>query len=702
MAEIPQYQVDSGDFTPEEILDVIPEQERLDRQVQNDEEKYLRQLEQNAEDRIRNTEKMWGGLAKLSGKVGDILKEKQDKHRKEKSAALKNRVLMYGVGDNLAAHFSSEKRDLFDESLQIHKTASQIEQLGDLVTAEDYRDMSQWEQEAIQEEYARKKGVGYEAFVENEKLTTSIEVTDADGSVRTVKFAQKPTDYQPTAAEMSALNQKVQYKFAAQLEGIENEGLIAEQVRPHVLSYNQKLQTQAVTDRANARKVTFQNQQMESMTTTIETGTLQEGKDFYEDYVEMYQSRNGGATMLEANTQFGKDLVHLVETGKISQRKALALTDNRFEFDRGKGWITDGAGLSDLRTKILLAGNAYNEIKEQEKDSEAQSYVNILKSDEMGPISNQQAIVLTKAFNIKYKGNIPSKIRNVLKGYRPDDEAVADLEDWKRAQGGKLYGYQLRNVSNAVYNTYKGDLVGSGGPTENGTSAYKLNQKLFDAKTQNILKSNYGVGDIKSENFLYLRANVEEIYNDAYNIAFNASGKLDSATAHKTAMSAVDTFLADPDAVADAQKADNTISQQEERYVDDVSTGRDQGKNNQWKTSRMSMAGQRADEELLAWSQSTDRRVANMPRYYVDVARQLGIAPETFGLAQAALITQEPFDDKGLAKEMTEDKDILQLIFKNPNTYSVIQGVMMLEQEDEEVTKDNSLFNNPSVINEDI
>lgn len=698
MAEIPQYQVDSGDFTPEEILDVIPEQERLDRQVQNDEEKYLRQLEQNAEDRIRNTEKMWGGLAKLSSKVGDILKDKQDKHRKEKSTALKNRVLMYGVGENLAAHFSSEKRDLFDESVQIHKTASQIESLGDLVTAEDYRDMSQWEQEAIQEEYARKKGVGYEAFVENEKLTTSIEVTDADGSVRTVKFAQKPTDYQPTAAEMSALNQKVQYKFAAQLEGIENEGLIAEQVRPHVLSYNQKLQSQAVTDRANARKVTFQNQQMESMTTTIETGTLQEGKDFYEDYVQMYQSRNGGATMLEANTQFGKDLVHLVETGKISQRKALALLDNRFEFDRGKDFITGGSGLTNLRTDVQLAGGKWAEVKELEKEAKVQTDVNLLK--EMGPISDQQATVLTQAFKNKYKNNIPSKLRNVLKGYRPDDEAVADLEDWKRAQGGKLYGYQLRNVSNAVYNTYKGDLVGSGGPTENGTSAYKLNQKLFDAKTQNILKSNYGVGDIKSENFLYLRANVEEIYNDAYNTQVAAGQTAD--VANKFAMGAVDTFLANPDEVADAQKPDLTITQEEQRYVDDVSTGRDQGKNNQWKTSRMSMAGQRADEELLAWSKNPDRRVADMPRYYVDVARQLGIAPETFGLAQAALITQEPPDDKGLAKEMTEDKDILQLIFKNPNTYSVIQGVMMLEQEDEEVTKDNSLFNNPSVINEDI
>ena len=116
----------------------------------------------------------------------------------------------------------------------------------------------------------------------------------------------------------------------------------------------------------------------------------------------------------------------------------------------------------------------------------------------------------------------------------------------------------------------------------------------------------------------------------------------------------------------------------------------------------MSMAGTRADEELLAWAQKPIRRVADMPRYYVDVARQLGIAPETFGLAQAALIRQEPFDEKALAKEMTEDKDILQLIFKNPNTWSVIQGVMMLEQEGEEVTKDNSLFNNPSVTNEDI
>ena len=116
----------------------------------------------------------------------------------------------------------------------------------------------------------------------------------------------------------------------------------------------------------------------------------------------------------------------------------------------------------------------------------------------------------------------------------------------------------------------------------------------------------------------------------------------------------------------------------------------------------MSLAGEQADKELLTWAKSSNKSVKDMPEYYVQVARALGIPPDKFGLAQAALITQEPLDESTLAEEMTEDDRILKLIFKQPNTYSVIQGVMMLEQDGEEVTKENSLFNNPSVKNEDI
>ena len=696
MAQIPQYNVDSGDFTPEEILDVIPEQERLDRQVQNDEERYLRELEKNADDRIRNSEKMWKGISQLSSKVGDIFAKKQEEHRKQKSAALKNRVLLYGVGDNLKAHFSGDKRDLFEESEAIHETASTIERSGDIVTAEEFRDLSKWEQYAVKEEYARKVGMNYGTFVEKARETVSIDVTDADGTVRTVKFANGDLNaYQPTEAERAALNEKIQFEFAYQLGGIDNEALIAEQVRPHVLAYNKANNAVALQDRINARKNIFQQNALTSMETIITGGTLEEGTQMYQNYIRMYKSRNKNATNAEAEAQFGMNLVSLVENGKVSRAQALALIDEKFIGASGDRTIETGN--NQLRTQIEVAGIKYDEAKKAETEVEIAADVSYL--EEMGPISEAQAGKLTEAFEIKYK-YLPPAIKNAIKGYIPDEQAKAILEDRLVSQNDTLHPNDLRNVSTAIYNEYKKYLVSPQSHLTPGTPPYKDNADRFDSYTQTAMKTNYGSADIKSNQFLNLRATVEAKYNDAYQISYAANK--DESVAHKMGMAAVEQFVANPDNVAKGQIADYTVTTDDKQKVENVSIGVQQGMNNQWKTNRMSLAGEQADKDLLIWAQSSNKSVKDMPEYYVQVARALGIPPDKFGLAQAALITQEPFDESALAKEMTEDKDILKLIFKNPNTYSVIQGVMMLEQDGEEVTKENSLFNNPSVRNEDI
>ena len=697
MAQIPQYNVDSGDFTPEEILDVIPEQERLDRQVQNDEERYLRELEKNADDRIRNSEKMWKGISSLSSKVGDIFAKKQEEHRKKKTAALKNRILLYGVGDNLKAHFSGEKRDLFEESEAIHETASTIERSGDIVTAEEFRDLSKWEQYAVQEEYARKIGTNYGAFVEKARETVSIDVTDPDGTVRTVKFANGDLSaYQPTEAERAALNEKIQFEFAYQLQGIDNEALIAEQVRPHVLAYNKANNAVALQDRINARKNIFQQNTLTSMETIITGGTLEEGTQMYQNYIRMYKSRNPKATNAEAEAQFGMNLVSLVENGKVSRAQALALIDEKFIGASGERTIKTGN--NQLQQQINLAGIKYDEAKKTQQTVDIASDVANLK--EMGPITEEQASVLKEAFEIKY-GYVPPSIKNVVKGYKPDDQAKAMLDDKLAASGNDtLHPNDLRNVSTEIYNTYKGKLVSPQSHLTPGTTTYKANATRFDSVTQTAMKTNYGSADIKSTQFLNLRANVEATYNDAYQIAYAANR--DEGIAHKMGMQAVNEFVSNPDLVAAGQIADYTVTTDDKQIVENVSIGVQQGMNNQWKTNRMSLAGEQADKDLLTWAQSSTKSVKDMPEYYVKVARALGIPPDKFGLAQAALITQEPFDESALSKEMTEDKDILKLIFKQPNTYSVIQGVMMLEQDGEEVTKENSLFNNSSVRNEDI
>ena len=392
------------------------------------------------------------------------------------------------------------------------------------------------------------------------------------------------------------------------------------------------------------------------------------------------------------------DLVHLVENGKITQSKALALIEHVGEGDRGKFSIEGQTGLTTIRTKIEQAATTYNEAKQTETNNKIATDVNLLK--EMGPISTEQRKVLEQAFEVKYNGFIPTDISNELKGYMTDEEARFYLNAALGSQQGQLFPEQLRKVSKTILDEYKQYMVSDKSHLAVGSANYKQNQTLFFGYTQEALNTNYGQADIKAPNFTYLYANVEATYNDAYSISYAATG--DENIAHKMGMTAVTTALENPNFVAEAQKMDYTVTNEERDLVENISVGVQQGKNNQWKTNRMSMPGGDADKHLLAWAKNPNRTVQGMPEYYLRVARGLGIPPDKFGMYQAALITQEPVDETSLAEEMTEDKDILKLIFKNPNTYSVIQGVMMLEEEGIEVTKNNSLFNNKSVTNEDI
>jgi len=78
---IPQYNITGQSVTPEEIVDIIPEQEKSDREIQANEEKYFRQLQQVEEDKLRSDAKMFNQLADLSSTFGNILQKRQEKYR---------------------------------------------------------------------------------------------------------------------------------------------------------------------------------------------------------------------------------------------------------------------------------------------------------------------------------------------------------------------------------------------------------------------------------------------------------------------------------------------------------------------------------------------------------------------------------------------------------------------------------------------
>ena len=105
---IPQYNITVQSVTHEEIVDIIPEQEKSDREIQANEEKYFRQLQEVSEDKLRSDAKMYQGLADLSSTFGNILQKRQEKYRQDREAeiALKkaieldpnNGILYYNLG----------------------------------------------------------------------------------------------------------------------------------------------------------------------------------------------------------------------------------------------------------------------------------------------------------------------------------------------------------------------------------------------------------------------------------------------------------------------------------------------------------------------------------------------------------------------------------------------------------------------------
>ena len=214
MAIIPNYNISGQSVTPQEILDVIPEQEASDRAIQQSEERYLQGLEKNAEDRIRNTEKTWSQIADLSSTFGTILKERQKKFREDREAQIKLDILTRGVSPELEARFRGERSQLFDDDIATQEFASKYEaETGDSITAQEFRNMAGWEKYMVAEQYALQKAKDYDQYVYQAYETTKIDVVRDGQSVSVGHYDNL------SPAEQAALDTKIKFEYAKQFAG---------------------------------------------------------------------------------------------------------------------------------------------------------------------------------------------------------------------------------------------------------------------------------------------------------------------------------------------------------------------------------------------------------------------------------------------------------------------------------------------------
>ena len=225
---IPQFNITGQSVTPEEIVDIIPEQEKSDRQIQQSEEKYFNQLKQVNEDKLRLDQQMYEGLADLSSTFGDFLKKKQEKYRSDREAEISLEILTRGVSPELEAAFRGDRDKLFEDDLATQEFASKLEaETGDSITANEFRKMAGWERYMVAEQYALQKAKDYDQYVYQAYETTKIDVI-RDGKPVSVGHMDNLS-----VQEQAALDTKIKFEYARQFAGL-NPALVATVVKPEI------------------------------------------------------------------------------------------------------------------------------------------------------------------------------------------------------------------------------------------------------------------------------------------------------------------------------------------------------------------------------------------------------------------------------------------------------------------------------------
>ena len=80
------YSFQGGTFDPVEQVDVLPEQERVNQQIERSENEYFEALRQNDRRRVENTKQLFSSLSGLSKSVKGFADEVAKKNREEDEA----------------------------------------------------------------------------------------------------------------------------------------------------------------------------------------------------------------------------------------------------------------------------------------------------------------------------------------------------------------------------------------------------------------------------------------------------------------------------------------------------------------------------------------------------------------------------------------------------------------------------------------
>ena len=684
---IPQFNITGQSVNPEEIVDIIPEQEKSDAQIQANEENYFRQLQQVGEDKLRNDAKLYEGLADLSSTFGDIIKKRQDKYRADREAEISLEILTRGVSPELEARFRGERSNLFDDDIATQEFASKYEEeTGDSITAQEFRNMAGWEKYMVAEQYALQKAKDYDQYVYKAYETTKIEVI-RDGQRVSVGHMDNLT-----LQEQAALDTKIKFEYAKQFAGL-NPALVATVVKPEIDKFDEMRRTK----QAVAREENYQTEIAASDSRMIQMGFVtanpEDGHQLAHDWAARYAARNR-TTIGAGRRAFADNLVSLVSQNAISYGEAMSIVNHEITARDGStktmGSWKEWAGLEGELADAAKQGAA---AAEEAKENQIAGDLSVIKS--LQAPTNEQKAQLYAYYKNKYDGYVPIELSDALKGHLPDDVAEDMIAQSLRYQDG-VYDYEMANVSTAVFNKYKDKILTTGALVP-GTDLHDKAAKFLKAYTDRGTGDTFGSTETASVEWLNLYAGLEEVFNSAYKQATVRDGQIVGRPEDgmRAGQAAVVEILNDERAVDALMNP--SLDPSDNTYSRSIQKGMKQSSNGQWRKQKIN-ADKTSQQELLMWSKTPLKQSRDIPAYYRDLAMRIGVNPIDLANSQLKFYTNQEVDVK--PQENKFNDKILNLIYKFPTRSRITRAKL----EDEGAGNQNvktSIYNKKAVMRKD-
>ena len=653
------YSFTPGKYDTTEQIDVVPEQEKSNARILASEEQFLEEMNARDDALVENTRKNWESLSNLSSKMASFIKTKAEQDKKDKLQAGAALAIKIPASAADIAALVEQEDGLKDSHLKISQIADRIEEeTGSVELAEQFRNLSGWEQYAYVKASLTRAAGNYTAF-KNERRANA-KITLKDGTVVTYENANE--------AQRNSLDSKIRHEFSEQFIGV-NEKLLAATVAPEVKKVDEKELEEARQSNNKRAKENIKNRELNAIETNIINVTPDKAVEYVNFWVKKNEGTYGGAS--NARLAFKEQVVTLVSKGDIPLYVGQNLLRGVFYHDGDKKDVTlskfkEFEGFED---ELIEANTTYLSQKKDNDKFIVESNAAAIR-EELDNSNTVMTLQQKKDYLNKRRAEFPDTPLNddelsFLYGYKDDEVMRQELMIKAEAKGG-VTETDLKYASPKIRKEFRdANLVKSeDGQTLSNLSQISTEQRKKITDQVAIAAKSTGTLDAKPLQYYSLLDATEDVYITAYNSAVVAG--LPPETAHAQAFDAVVTAHGSGDWVDNAATYKPSTSTAEyERKLVNAKTNLDP--ENAGYVTRQLEAPIAQQEELKRWAANGGK--GQVPYYYRAIVKGTNILPRDLAWKQATIMGYEgQWDEKEELNKFKIPKSMITLFINNNPT----------------------------------